>query len=59
MPCSLQALQCTCDCVIADLLAHHSFVRDEHAKPVPYSRVEWWDHPPGVEVVVGRRYVAL
>ena len=38
-----------------DLVAHHPFVRDDHAKPVPYSKVEWWDHPPGVDVVVGRR----
>ncbi|XP_065886897.1 uncharacterized protein [Dysidea avara] len=37
-----------------DLIAHHPFVQDDHAKPVPYSRVEWWDHPPGVDVVVGR-----
>lgn len=38
-----------------DLLAHHSFVPDKDAKPVPYNRVDWWDHPPGVDVVVGRR----
>ena len=38
-----------------DLLAHHPFVPDKDAEPVPYSRVDWWDHPPGVDVVVGRR----
>ena len=40
---------------IADLLTHHPFVRDKDAKPVPYSRVDWWDHPPGLDVVVGKR----
>jgi len=43
------------DFAASDLLAHHPFVQDEHAKPVSYSRVEWWDHPPGVDVVVGKR----
>ena len=42
--------------VPADLLTHHPFVRDEDAKPVAYNRVDWWDHPPGIDVVVGKRY---
>ena len=42
-------------CYIADLLTHHPFVRDKDTKPVPYSRVDWWDHPAGVDVVVGKR----
>ena len=37
---------------IADLLTHHPFVRDKDTKPVPYSRVDWWDHPPGVDVEI-------
>ena len=41
--------------ICTDLLAHHPFVPDKDAKPVPYSRVDWWDHPAGVDVVVGKR----
>ena len=45
-----------CHYSTADLLTHHPFVLDKEAKPIPYSRVDWWDHPPGIDVVVGKRY---
>ena len=31
-------------------------MREKDAKPVTYNRVDWWDHPPGIDVVVGKRY---